>query len=169
MFTLSPRVRLVTYVLTFEFFAVIFSTILLTMLSSTDPLESLPVAIAVSLIAIAWNYVFNRAFERWEQRRGGERTLLRRTAHAVLFESGLVLFIVPLYALWYGVSLGQAFLMELAILVFFLIYTFLFTLIFDTLFARSNTTEASAMPAQTQSEPESEPEVLSSEPAHIRV
>ena len=153
MLVLSPRLRLVTYVLTFELLAVVLSTILLMVLSSTDPLKSLPVAIAVSLIAVAWNYVFNRGFERWERRRGGERTLLRRAVHAVLYEVGLMVFIVPLYAVWYRVSLGRAFLMELSILVFFLVYTFLFTLAFDVIFARPSATEGSASSAETQPTP----------------
>ena len=42
--------------------------------------------------------------------------------------------LVPLVAWWYSVSLWQALLMDLALLVFFLVYTFVFTWAFDRVF-----------------------------------
>ena len=89
----------------------------------------------VSLAAIIWNFVYNTAFETWEERRQiAERTLLIRSVHALIFEIGLVLICLPLYMFWYQVGLLQAFIMEAALLVFFLIYNFVFTFIFDKVF-----------------------------------
>jgi len=71
------------------------------------------------------------------------RTVWRRMVHAVGFEGGLVFTLVPLFAWWFGVSLWQAFVMDLALIVFFLVYTFVFNWVFDRVFGLP----ASAQPA----------------------
>ena len=54
------------------------------------------VAIAASTAAVLWNAVFNTLFERWEARQTQRgRSMLRRAVHAVLFEGGLTLLLVP--------------------------------------------------------------------------
>ena len=62
------------------------------------------------------------------------RNVARRIAHAVGFEGGLVLTLVPLFAWWFNVTLWQAFVMDLALIVFFLCYTFVFNWFFDRTF-----------------------------------
>ncbi len=135
MITLSPIKRRIVYVVIFEIVAIISATLILMLLSGGDAAQSLPVAIMVSSAAVIWNFVFNTLFEAWEQRRGNpERTLFIRVIHALIFEGGIFLICLPLYMIWYGVGLYEAFIMESALLLFFLIYTFLFTLIFDKIF-----------------------------------
>ncbi len=135
MITLSPFKRRIVYVTVFEIIAIISSTYVLMMLSGSDAAESLPVAVMVSLAAVIWNFIFNTVFEAWERRRHiACRTLWIRSAHAFGFEGGLVLICLPLYMVWYHVGLLQAFMMEAALLVFFLIYNFVFTFIFDKIF-----------------------------------
>lgn len=93
------------------------------------------VAIGSSTIAVTWNYIFNALFERWEARqpvRG--RSAARRVAHALGFEGGLAFLLVPFMAWMLGVSLWQALLLDLGLLLFFLMYTFVFTWAFDQLF-----------------------------------
>ncbi|WP_201585612.1 PACE efflux transporter [Psychrobacter jeotgali] len=135
MITLSPLKRRIVYVVIFEIIAIIASTFVLMLLSGGDAAESLPVAVMVSLAAVIWNFIYNTAFEAWERRRrAAQRTLLIRVIHAVGFEGGLVLICLPLYMIWYDVSVIKAFKMEAALLLFFLVYTFIFTLIFDKIF-----------------------------------
>jgi uncharacterized membrane protein len=92
-------------------------------------------AIAASAIAVVWNLVYNTLFERWEasQAKRG-RSLLRRVVHAIGFEGGLVVTLVPLFAWWLDISLWQAFVLDLGLIVFFLVYTFVFNLLFDRVF-----------------------------------
>ena len=59
---------------------------------------------------------------------------------------GLVFTLVPLFAWWFNVSLWQAFVMDLALIVFFLCYTFVFNWVFDQVFGLP----ASAMAASAQ-------------------
>jgi uncharacterized membrane protein len=90
---------------------------------------------AASAVAVVWNLAFNTIFEAWEARqvvRG--RSLARRAAHAIGFEGGLVLLLVPLIAWWLDVGLWQALVMDLALVLFFLVYTFVFNWGFDRAF-----------------------------------
>ena len=105
-------------------------------LSHSDAAESLPIAVMMSVAAVIWNFIYNTVFEAWERRRHiVRRTLWIRSAHAFGFEGGLVLICLPLYMIWYDVGLVKAFMMEVALLLFFLVYTFTFTLIFDKIFS----------------------------------
>ena len=49
-----------------------------------------------------------------------------RGLHALLFEGGLVLVCVPLIAAWLNVSLMQAFILDIGVLLFFLPYTYVY-------------------------------------------
>ena len=133
--TLSPLKRRLVYVTVFEIIAIISSTLVLMWLSHSDVSESLPVAVMMSLAAVIWNFIYNTAFEAWERRRRVKhRTVWIRSVHAFGFEGGLVIICLPLYMIWYDVGLIKAFMMEVALLLFFLVYTFTFTLIFDKIF-----------------------------------
>jgi len=133
--TLSPLKRRLIYVTAFEIIAIVLSTLILMKLSHSDASKSLPVAVMMSVAAVVWNFIYNTAFEAWERRRRiVRRTLWIRIVHAFGFEGGLVLICLPLYMIWYDVGLVKAFMMEVALLLFFLVYTFTFTLIFDKIF-----------------------------------
>lgn len=138
MITLSPIKRRIVYVVIFEIIAIISSTYVLMLLSDSDVAESLPVAVMVSVAAVIWNFIYNTAFEAWERRRQVSRTLFIRIIHALGFEGGLVLICLPIYMIWYDVGVLKAFVMEAALLLFFLIYTFIFTLGFDKVFTLPN-------------------------------
>ena len=135
LITLSPLKRRIVYVIIFEIIAIISSTFVLMKLSGGDAAESLPVAVMVSLAAVIWNFLYNTAFEAWERRKQvTKRTLWIRSIHALGFEGGLVLICLPIYMIWYDVGLIKAFMLEAALLLFFLVYTFVFTLGFDKIF-----------------------------------
>ena len=139
--------RRVVFVTLYELIAIAVATAGLAQLTGQGAGHSGVVAAAASAIAVLWNVVFNWAFERWESRqtvRG--RSVARRVAHAIGFEGGLVFTLVPLFAWWFNVSLWQAFVMDLALIVFFLCYTFVFNWVFDQVFGLP----ASAMAASAQ-------------------
>ncbi|MEQ5177113.1 PACE efflux transporter [Proteus sp. LHD240705] len=137
MFYLKPRSRKLVYAITFETLAILLSTVLLAILSQSQSHNSLPVAIAVSVIALIWNYIFNFFFELIESKlKIKKRTVMVRLTHAISFELGLFFFTIPLYMWWYNVDFIKAISMEITILVFFFVYTYLFTLAFDKLCPR---------------------------------
>jgi len=92
--------------------------------------------LAISLIAMAWNVVYNSAFDRLQRRIGFNRTLTVRVLHATGFEFGLFLVTVPLAAFWLDISLWRAVVLDAGLLLFFLPYTLVFNWAYDTLRVR---------------------------------
>ena len=136
--------RRVLYVTLYELIAIAAATLGLAMLSGQGMSHSGVLAVAASVIAVLWNLAFNWMFERWESRQAQRgRTVARRIAHAIGFEGGLVLALVPLMAWWFDISLWQALVMDFGLIVFFLCYTFVFNWVFDQVFGLP----ASAQPA----------------------
>lgn len=90
----------------------------------------------ISLVAMSWNMVFNALFDRAQQRWAFKRNLAARAVHAVLFEVGLLLVIVPLAAWWLDMGLWQAFVLDIGIALFFMPYSFVFNWLYDKLSAR---------------------------------
>lgn len=87
------------------------------------------------MVAIIWNFAFNLMFEAWETRQAVRgRGLARRVAYTIGFEVGLIVLLVPLIAYWFRISLWQALLLDLGLVVFFLGYTFAFSWAFDKVF-----------------------------------
>ncbi|WP_434638962.1 multidrug/biocide efflux PACE transporter [Klebsiella sp. I138] len=90
-------------------------------------------SILLATLAMVWNLIYNAAFDRlWPVSRV-VRTLKVRALHAIGFESGFILIGVTAVALILGVSLIQAFMLEIGFMLFFLPYTMLFNWVWDTL------------------------------------
>ena len=85
----------------------------------------------ISLIAMAWNMVFNMAFDGAQRQMGFKRNFSARVVHSVLFEVGLILAVVPLAAWWLDIGLWEAFVLDIGIVLFFLPYTFVFNWTYD--------------------------------------
>ncbi|WP_241659471.1 PACE efflux transporter [Extensimonas vulgaris] len=127
--------RRVIFVATYESIAIAVSALGFMWATGQGAVHSGVISVVCSVIAIVWNLFFNTLFERWERRqRVRGRSLARRVAHAIGFEAGLSLVLVPLLAWWFDVRLWQALVMDFGLLLFFLAYTFVFTWAFDHLF-----------------------------------
>jgi len=127
--------RKIVYVTLYELIAIAASSAGLALLSDSGLGHASVAAVGASAIAVVWNLVYNTLFERWEARQAVKgRGVARRVAHALGFEAGLVVMLVPLFAWWLGVSLWQAFVLDLGLIVFFLVYTYVFNLGFDRVF-----------------------------------
>jgi uncharacterized membrane protein len=127
--------RRVVYLGLYEVLAIALAGVGLMLMSGESLLASGALAAATSAVAVLWNLVFNSLFERWEARQPKKgRSVKRRLAHAVAFETGLVLMLVPLIAWWLGIGLWEALVMDMALVFFFLVYTFVFNWAFDAVF-----------------------------------
>lgn len=101
------------------------------------PIERMGViGIVSATIATVWNFLFNLGFDRALIRfTGGVRkTVGVRVVHALMFEGGLVILLIPMVAWFLGISLWAALMMDLAIVAFYLVYAFLFNLTYDRVF-----------------------------------
>lgn len=145
--------RKVVYVGLYEAIAIVAASLGFAFMSGQELSHAAPLSVAASVIAVCWNLIFNSLFEMWESRQAVKgRSVARRVAHAIGFEGGLVVILVPLVAWWLQVSLWHAFLMDLGLVVFFLVYTFAFNWVFDRVFglpasAMSTSPAASQQPA----------------------
>jgi uncharacterized membrane protein len=149
VFSLTPGVRRVLQAVLYEGIAVAAVTPTLALIFKHEAGSAFVLTVIMSAIALAWNYLFNSVFERWEARSGHTgRPWPIRALHSLGFEGGLLFMLVPLMAWWLHVTLLEAFVADLGIFVFFLAYTFAFTWVFDRAFglpmgAQANQSDAS--------------------------
>lgn len=136
--------RKLVYVTAYEIIGMAISALGLALLSGHAPSSTGPLAVVITTIAVSWNFIYNYVFEWWESRQVSRaRTLKRRILHAVGFQLTLVVYLIPLIAWWMGITLWQALLLDMALIVIIPCYTFLFNWAFDKLFGLP----ASALPA----------------------
>ncbi|GGO86764.1 membrane protein [Marinobacterium nitratireducens] len=104
-----------------------------------EPAHFGPLALLFSVLATVWNYYYNRAFDGWLLKRRGSvvKRQADRVLHAVMFEGGLLLVTLPVIAWWLDMSLWQALVADIAMVVFYLLYAYLYNLAYDWLFPAS--------------------------------
>jgi len=144
---MTPTTRRVVQAVLYEAIAIAAVGPALGALFSEPVGSTIGLAVCMSTVALAWNYVFNGWFEKWESRqpvRG--RSFLRRLAHGVGFEGGLLLMLVPIMAWWLNVTLLTAFVADLGILAFFFVYAVAFTWAFDRIFGLPESARAAPAP-----------------------
>lgn len=126
----------VFHALCYEIIGILIFTPILAWWFGFDLLKTGVLTAAISAIAMLWNMLFNALFDRWATRLNWTRTVKIRVLHALLFEVGLVLAIVPLAAWWLQISLWQAFLLDIGFLLAFLPYTYIYNWTYDHVRAR---------------------------------
>jgi uncharacterized membrane protein len=87
--------------------------------------------VMVSTVAMLWNMLFNAMFDGLRRKWDFKLSLGTRMLHALGFESGLILVVVPLAAWWLSISLLEAFLLDIGLLLLFLPYTLVFNMAYD--------------------------------------
>jgi uncharacterized membrane protein len=127
--------RKVFQAVTYEAIALLFIAPAIAWFYNSDLQYSGVFALLLSAFALVWNVAYNAVFEYWEARqRKRRRNFMCRAVHAIGFEGGLALLLIPFIAWWLDISLQQALLTDLALLGFFLIYSFVFQYCFDKVF-----------------------------------
>lgn len=133
MRTTRDRIR---HTISFEIIGLIIATPLAAAVFHLPLFDIGVVGIATSLVATAWNYVYNLGFDHALVRFTGttSRGIPVRVLHAVLFEGGLMLMLLPGIAWYLGISLFEALTMDVAFTLFYMGYTFFFNLAYDRVF-----------------------------------
>ncbi|MDH7787193.1 putative membrane protein [Ochrobactrum sp. 19YEA23] len=101
------------------------------------PVEAMGViGIISATTATIWNFLFNLGFDRALLGLRGtvQKAMALRVVHAVLFEAGLVVLLIPFIAWYLGISIIAALMMDVVIVLFYLAYAFLFNIAYDWLF-----------------------------------
>ncbi|MDN2480849.1 PACE efflux transporter [Vibrio agarivorans] len=93
------------------------------------------IAVALSVFAMLWNYVFNLLFDQCLFNVQGHYTKSPklRIIHTVLFELGLILITVPILAWSLQVGFIEALLTDLTFVCYAFIYAWGFNLMYDRL------------------------------------
>lgn len=117
----------------FEMLALILSITGLVIFTQHDISTLSGTMIVVASMAMAWNYSFNYVFDLYVKGEKTKRSILLRILHVILFEAGLLFFTIPVMAFILGLSLWDAFLMDLGVTIFITIYAFVFNLSYDHL------------------------------------
>ena len=132
---MTPARRKIVYAVSFEALGTLVASAYLWTVSEASAASSLALSVLTATIALCWSYVFNTVFEAWESRQSVKgRSLKRRTAHALLFEGGLVLICIPVMAWWLQVGYLEALVYEAGLIALFIVYTYAFTWGFDRIF-----------------------------------
>lgn len=127
--------RKIVQAVTYEAVALLFIAPAIAYVYDSDLKHSGAFSLVLSAVALVWNMAYNATFEYWEARQTRRaRTFMRRALHALGFEGGLALMLIPFIAWWLEISLAQALVTDLALLGFFLIYSFVFQYGFDKVF-----------------------------------
>lgn len=132
---MQGKARKIVQAICYEVIAVACVAPVLALMFDAGMAHSTALSVLMSGVAMSWNMAFNWAFERWEARQAKrKRTVLRRILHALGFEGGLVVLLLPLVAYWLDISLWAALLTNLALFAFFFVYAFVFQWGFDKVF-----------------------------------
>jgi len=87
-------------------------------------------------IATTWNYLYNWGFDhlmQWKYNTTLKSPKLR-LAHAISYEISLLGFLLPMFCLYLGITLVEAFLMDISFSMFFLVYALVFNWAYDLIF-----------------------------------
>ncbi|MBS7699016.1 MULTISPECIES: PACE efflux transporter [unclassified Chelatococcus] len=108
------------------------------------------IGVVSATIATTWNFLFNLAFDHALVRLRGHsrKTVMIRVTHAILFEGGLVIMLIPMIAWYLGISLWAALMMDIAIVAFYLVYAFVFNIVYDRVFPVPDPKEFALSPAE---------------------
>ncbi|WP_086980797.1 PACE efflux transporter [Vibrio aphrogenes] len=93
-------------------------------------------AVLFSIIATVWNYFYNILFDKVMVKRTGHlhKSAKVRVLHAILFEFGLLFITIPIMAWWLNITMIDAFILDLGMVVFYLVYAFVYNLAYDKIF-----------------------------------
>ena len=133
MRTTADRIR---HAILFEIFGLLLITPLASFATGHGLGEIGVIAIIASLLAMGWNYVYNLAFDHGMVKVRGsvEKTVVIRVFHALFFELGLLVVMLPFIAWFLGISVWEALLMDIGIALFYMVYAYVYNWIYDRVF-----------------------------------
>lgn len=90
-------------------------------------------AITLSLIAMAWNYIYNLGFDKLFGANRISRGLLMRIGHGTFFEIGLLIATIPLLMWVLKLDFMTVLILDLGLATFFLIYAIIYNWCYDNI------------------------------------
>jgi len=133
MRSLFDRIR---HVISFEIIGLALVTPLGALAFDQPMLDIGVLSAIIAVVATAWNLVYNYLFDLALTRALGTTAKggLMRIGHAILFEVGLLAVLMPFIAVYLGISLWQALMMDISFALFYMAYAYVFNWGYDRLF-----------------------------------
>lgn len=132
MHTRSLKERFL-HALTFEVLAIVIVSPLAALVMKKTLFQMGALAVMLSTVAMLWNMIYNAGFDQLCPPGKVHRDVAIRVLHALGFEGGFILIGLPIAAGMLGISLWQAFTLEVAFFLFFLPYTIIYNWFWDRL------------------------------------
>ena len=127
--------RKIVYVGLYEAIAFVCGTLGFVIASNADVGTAGALSVFASVFAVVWNFTYNTLFEHWELGRTREgRSVVLRLTHAIGFELGFLVVLLPIVAWWLNISFARSFVINLGLNLFFIVHTIWFTWAFDRIF-----------------------------------
>lgn len=87
--------------------------------------------VAMALISVVWNMIYNHYFEKAERKFSIIRDWRIRVLHALGFEGGLLLVTIPMIMYMLNMDFVTAFMLDVGLTIMIMFYTFIFQYAFD--------------------------------------
>lgn len=117
----------------YEFLALVLTIVGVLLFTQHDVGAVFGSMLAISLVALVYNFYFNILFDRWFPGPRAQRGLRVRVLYAFLFDVCLLNLTTPMVALILDVSLLEALLLDIWVTLFVMVYTFAFNAVYDAL------------------------------------
>ncbi|MFW7194753.1 PACE efflux transporter [Enterobacter sp. BNK-29] len=117
----------------FEVTANVIIALSLAWLMNVSVLQAGSLSVISALTATVWNFIFNKLFDSLQKKHQFQRTFFVRAIHAVGFETGLIISLIPVAMVMLNLTVAEAFFVEIGLVLFFLPYTMLFNWLYDYL------------------------------------
>lgn len=121
------------HVLLFELIALVLLTILAVFITGDSVLKMTGLAVALSVIAMCWNYIYNLGFDKIYGSNRIKRSLSVRLIHGGAFELGMMIISFPVIMWWLAMGFWQVLLLDIGAVAFFLLYSILYNWVYDQL------------------------------------
>ncbi|WP_052481190.1 PACE efflux transporter [Gilvimarinus agarilyticus] len=117
----------------YEFLALVLTIIGLLLFTQYGPGAVFGSMLAISLVALVYNFYFNILFDRWFPGPRAQRGLWVRVLYTCLFDVCLLALTTPMVAMILNVGLLEALLLDVWVTLFVMGYTFAFNVAYDAL------------------------------------
>lgn len=121
------------HALLFEAIALILLVALASLLPGQDTGAMTGLAVALSVIAMSWNYLYNLIFDRIFTGNRIDRSFKLRLAHGLGFEAGMIIASFPIIMWVTKMSFWTVLVLDIGAVVFFIVYAIAYNWAYDVI------------------------------------
>ncbi|MBN3493767.1 PACE efflux transporter [Vibrio neptunius] len=135
---MSHKERILHMVL-FELVALIVMATLATLITGNGAGKMAGLAIALSMIAMGWNYIYNYGYDKVFGADRTKRTAKVRILHGLGYELGMMIISFPVLMWTLQLGFWSVLVMDIGVVIFFVLYSIGFNWVYDAIRQRITT------------------------------